>query len=97
MGGEVRMGEAPPPRIWLIAGPTASGKSALALSLAKALGGEIVNGDSMQVYRDLRALTARPTPEDEAAAPHHLYVSPTPQRPGRRVAGSLRLAPRYKK
>jgi len=58
---------------WLIAGPTASGKSALALRLARGLGGEIVNADSMQVYADLRFLTARPSLEDEAVAPHHLF------------------------
>jgi tRNA dimethylallyltransferase len=57
----------------LIAGPTASGKSALALRLAEILGGAVVNADSMQVYRDLRILTARPSPEEEARAPHHLY------------------------
>jgi tRNA dimethylallyltransferase len=57
----------------LIAGPTASGKSALALALAEKLGGVIVNADSMQVYRDLRVLTARPTPADEALIPHVLY------------------------
>jgi len=57
----------------LIAGPTASGKSALALRLAETLGGTIVNADSMQVYRDLRVITARPTPEQEARAPHRLY------------------------
>jgi tRNA dimethylallyltransferase len=60
-------------RIWLIAGPTASGKSALALRLARATGGEIVNADSMQLYADLKVLTARPGPQDEAGAPHHLY------------------------
>lgn len=60
-------------RALLIMGPTASGKSALALALAERLEGEIVNADSMQVYRDLRVLTARPTPEEEAQAPHHLY------------------------
>ncbi len=54
-------------------GPTASGKSALALAVAERLGGEIVNADSMQVYRDFRVLTARPSPEEEARAPHHLY------------------------
>jgi tRNA dimethylallyltransferase len=59
--------------IWLIAGPTASGKSAVALELARTAGGEIVNADSMQLYADLRVLTARPAPEDEAAAPHHLF------------------------
>jgi tRNA dimethylallyltransferase len=57
----------------LLMGPTASGKSALALALAERIGGEIVNADSMQVYRDFRVLTARPSREDEAAAPHHLY------------------------
>jgi tRNA dimethylallyltransferase len=60
-------------RIWLIAGPTASGKSALALRLADATGADIVNADSMQLYRDLRLLTARPTAEEEARAPHHLF------------------------
>ena len=57
----------------LIAGPTASGKSALALALARKTGGVIVNTDSMQVYRDLSVLTARPTPEEEAEVPHRLY------------------------
>jgi tRNA dimethylallyltransferase len=59
--------------VWLIAGPTASGKSALALRLAREHGGEIVNADSMQIYRDLSVLTARPSAEEEAQAPHHLY------------------------
>lgn len=54
-------------------GPTASGKSALALALADRIGGEIVNADSMQVYRDFRVLTARPSREEEARAPHHLF------------------------
>jgi tRNA dimethylallyltransferase len=57
----------------LIAGPTASGKSALALELAQKIGGVVVNTDSMQVYRDLRIITARPTPEEEALVPHRLY------------------------
>src|SRR6476620_11747271 len=57
----------------LIAGPTASGKSALALELAQKTGGVIINADSMQVYRDLRIITARPTPEAEAKVPHRLY------------------------
>jgi tRNA dimethylallyltransferase len=61
------------PKIILVAGPTASGKSALALALAQKLGGTIVNADSMQVYRDLRIITARPTPEEEARVPHRLY------------------------
>ena len=62
-----------PGRAVLIAGPTASGKSALALRLAEQLGGTIVNADSMQVYRDLRIITARPTPEEESCVPHRLY------------------------
>jgi tRNA dimethylallyltransferase len=57
----------------LIAGPTASGKSALALELAQRTGGVIINTDSMQVYRDLRIITARPTMEEEARVPHRLY------------------------
>ena len=61
----------------LIAGPTASGKSQLALALAQELeplgGGTIINSDSMQVYRDLRILTARPSQEDERRVPHRLY------------------------
>jgi tRNA dimethylallyltransferase len=61
------------PRIWLIAGPTASGKSALALRLAEATGGEIVNADALQLYRDLAILSARPSAEEEARAPHHLF------------------------
>ncbi len=60
-------------RAVLIAGPTASGKSALALRLAERLGGMIVNADSMQVYRDLRIITARPTAAEEARVPHRLY------------------------
>jgi tRNA dimethylallyltransferase len=57
----------------LIAGPTASGKSALALELAEKTGGMVVNTDSMQVYRDLRIITARPSPDEEARVPHRLY------------------------
>ena len=57
----------------LIAGPTASGKSALALDLAQKFGGVVINADSMQVYRDLRIITARPSVEDEARVPHRLY------------------------
>ncbi|SCY70032.1 tRNA (adenosine(37)-N6)-dimethylallyltransferase MiaA [Microvirga guangxiensis] len=57
----------------LIAGPTASGKSALGIKLAQSLDGVVINADSMQVYRDLRVITARPTPDEEAQAPHRLY------------------------
>ncbi len=57
----------------LIAGPTASGKTAFALELAQEFGGVIINADSMQVYAELCIITNRPAPEDEAAAPHRLY------------------------
>jgi tRNA dimethylallyltransferase len=60
-------------QIILIAGPTASGKSALALQLAEQLRGVIINADSMQVYRDLRIITARPTPAEDKRVPHRLY------------------------
>src|ERR1700741_3723812 len=60
-------------KIILIAGPTASGKSALALELAAKLHGVIINADSMQVYRDLRIITARPSPDEEKRLPHRLY------------------------
>jgi len=61
------------PATILIAGPTASGKSALALALAERHGGTVINADSMQVYRDLSIITARPTAEEEARVPHRLY------------------------
>ncbi|MBR0671506.1 tRNA (adenosine(37)-N6)-dimethylallyltransferase MiaA [Neoroseomonas soli] len=61
------------PRALLLAGPTASGKSALALAIAERVGGTVINADSMQVYRELRVITARPTPEEEAMVPHRLY------------------------
>ncbi|BAT59361.1 tRNA dimethylallyltransferase [Variibacter gotjawalensis] len=57
----------------LIAGPTASGKSALAIAVAERFGGRIINADSMQVYADLRVITARPTPDEEAQVPHVMY------------------------
>lgn len=60
-------------RAILIAGPTASGKSALAIRLANDLGGVIINADSMQVYKDLQIITARPDSDEEKAAPHRLY------------------------
>jgi tRNA dimethylallyltransferase len=65
--------EIPPERPVLIAGPTASGKSALALKIAEAAGGVIVNADALQVYDGWRILTARPSSEEEARAPHVLY------------------------
>ncbi len=67
------MGHESDQRAVLIAGPTASGKSAVALALAEELGGIVINADAMQVYGDLRVLTARPTQADEKRAPHWLY------------------------
>ena len=67
------MSEGHPIKAVLIAGPTASGKSALALELALSAGGVVINADSMQVYRDLRIITARPTQDEEARVPHRLY------------------------
>ncbi|HEV2078331.1 MAG TPA: tRNA (adenosine(37)-N6)-dimethylallyltransferase MiaA [Allosphingosinicella sp.] len=61
------------PPLALIAGATASGKSALALALAQAADGVVINADSAQVYRDLRVLSARPSEEEEARVPHRLY------------------------
>ncbi|TCZ64408.1 tRNA (adenosine(37)-N6)-dimethylallyltransferase MiaA [Roseicella aquatilis] len=61
------------PRALIVAGPTASGKSALALGLAQRHRGTVINADSMQLYHELRVLTARPTPEEEALVPHRLY------------------------
>jgi tRNA dimethylallyltransferase len=57
----------------LVAGPTASGKSALAMRVAERLNGVVINADSMQVYRDLRVITARPSKQEEARVPHRLY------------------------
>ena len=70
-------------RALLIAGPTASGKSALALEKAMGLNGVVINADALQVYSSLRILSARPTPDDEAHAPHRLVD----QRAGRRRVG----------
>jgi tRNA dimethylallyltransferase len=61
------------PAALIVAGPTCSGKSALALALAERVGGTVINADSMQVYRELRVLTARPTEAEEARVPHRLY------------------------
>ena len=57
----------------LIHGPTASGKTALAIEVARKLGGEVINADSMQVYRDLQVISARPTEEEMGGVPHHLF------------------------
>ena len=60
-------------KIILIAGPTASGKSKFAIQLAKKINGEIINADSMQVYKELKILTARPNKIDQKKIKHHLY------------------------
>src|SRR3546814_2925395 len=62
-----------PPFVALIAGPTASGKSALAVALAERHRGTVINADSAQVYADLHVLSARPTREEEARVPHRLF------------------------
>ena len=66
----------------VIGGPTASGKSTLAMRLAERSGGMVINADSMQLYRELRILTARPSPADEARLPHRLYGVLPADRPG---------------
>ena len=73
--GSAMLGEVPTnrPRALVVAGPTCGGKSALALVVAQHLGGTVINADSMQLYAELRVLTARPTPAEEALAPHALY------------------------
>jgi tRNA dimethylallyltransferase len=63
----------PEPPVLVIAGPTASGKSGLALELARTVGGTVINADSQQIYRDLRILTARPDAAAEERVPHRLY------------------------
>lgn len=70
-----------PPKIIVICGPTASGKSALALELARRLDGEIVNADSMQVYRSMDIGTAKPSTEERARIPHHLIDIADPDQP----------------
>ena len=59
--------------VWLIAGPTASGKTALAIHAARQLGGEVVNADSMQIYADIPVLSAAPSADEQAGIPHHLF------------------------
>lgn len=68
------------PAIIAVCGPTASGKTELAIRIAQAIGGEIVCADSMQIYSRLAVGTARPTPQELAAAPHHLYGTVPPER-----------------
>jgi tRNA dimethylallyltransferase len=70
------------PAALIVAGPTTSGKSALALDLAARVGGTVINTDAMQCYRDLRVITARPTPAEEARVPHRLYGVRSAAEPG---------------
>ena len=74
------------PEAVLIAGPTASGKSDLATSLAERIGGAVVNADSMQLHAGLRSVTARPGVADEARVPHHLYGCVSPGEPASAAA-----------
>ncbi|MDY5502720.1 MAG: tRNA (adenosine(37)-N6)-dimethylallyltransferase MiaA [Gemmiger sp.] len=69
------------PRVVAIGGPTATGKTALSVALAKALGGEIINADSMQVYKKLDVGTAKPSVEERQGIPHHLLDFLTPEAP----------------
>jgi tRNA dimethylallyltransferase len=94
----VAAGESERPRIVIVLGPTAAGKSKLGIDLAEALGGEIINADSMQVYRYMDIGTAKPTPEERTSVPHHLIDVVNPDEPfhadlyralGRRAIDSL--------
>jgi tRNA dimethylallyltransferase len=71
--GRTEDGQGARRRLIILAGPTASGKSALALALARRVGGTIINADAMQCYRETRIITARPSVADERLAPHALY------------------------
>ena len=68
-----------PPRIFVITGPTASGKTRLAVELAKARNGEVVSADSMQIYRRMDIGTAKPTPEEMGGIPHHMIDVADPE------------------
>ena len=80
------------PSVLVIAGPTASGKSALALALAEQLDGVVINADSQQSYRDLPILTARPSAADEARVPHRLFGELGPQERDSAPGWALRAA-----
>ena len=84
--------EARPPVV-VVTGPTASGKSALAIALAERFDGEIVNADSMQVFRYMDIGTAKPTPEERLTVPHHLFDVATPTSPTARAATARKRAP----
>ena len=80
----------PLPFVLIVSGPTASGKSALAMALAERLNGVIINADSMQVYRELRVLTARPTVAEEARVPLACMASAPRPRPAASPGGGNR-------
>ncbi|MBQ2297719.1 MAG: tRNA (adenosine(37)-N6)-dimethylallyltransferase MiaA, partial [Ruminiclostridium sp.] len=67
-----------PPKIVVICGPTATGKTKLGVALAKALGGEVVSADSMQIYRNMAIGTACPSPEEMEGIPHHMMAIADP-------------------
>jgi tRNA dimethylallyltransferase len=67
------LSSSPPPTTFYLVGPTASGKTALALALAAQIDGEIVNADAFQLYRGLDIITAKPTPQERSQVPHHLF------------------------
>ena len=67
------------PKIAVITGPTASGKTALGVALCRALGGEVVSADSMQIYRRMDVGTAKPTPEEMQGVPHHMLDVADPE------------------
>ena len=69
------------PRVVAVGGPTASGKTALSVALAKAFDGEIINADSMQIYKNLDVGTAKPTTQEQQGIPHHLLGFLPPETP----------------
>ena len=69
------------PRVVAVGGPTATGKTSLSVALAKAFDGEIINADSMQIYRELSVGTAKATPEEQQGIPHHLLDFLPPEQP----------------
>jgi tRNA dimethylallyltransferase len=82
-----------PSRLFFVCGPTASGKSARALKLARELDGEIVNADAFQLYRDVEILTAAPSAADRELAPHHLYGVLSPDQTVDAMAYLRRVVP----
>ena len=68
-----------PPKLIVICGPTATGKTKLGVALAQRLGGEVVSADSMQLYRGMAIGTAQPTPEEQAGIPHHMIAVADPR------------------